>query len=129
MEDHEERDPWMSWVPILLHVVGAAHLLLGVGGILFLTGAGGLMATSGVGNDGAWVFGVMLLEAVFIGGVTFGIGAVHFAAGWGFGRGAKWGWFGALILGAIWAPSACLPVGVAILYGCLNQRTRTRFIG
>jgi hypothetical protein len=128
MEDEEDRDPWLSWVPMLLYGVGGLYFLLGVGSLVMLIGAGGLAASAGT-DDGAVMLGVMVAEALVIAAVTFGFGAVNIAGGYGFGQKAKWGWFTALILGGMYAPSACLPFGIAILYGCLNERTRKTFIG
>ena len=58
-----------------------------------------------------------------------GFGAANFVAAWGLARGAKWAWFVTVIVGGIYAPSGCLPFGVVLLYGMLNERTRKTFLG
>jgi hypothetical protein len=125
-----ESDPWMTWVPILLYVTGAAYVLLGLFAAVGL--AFGAFAVSQAPTNGAQdttpalvIFGV---EGVVLLGICGVIGAINIAAGWGFGRGMKWAWFAALIIGAMYTPSACLPFGAALLYGCLNERTRNRFL-
>lgn len=57
------------------------------------------------------------------------IGAVNVLAAHGLAMGARWGWILALVLGGIYAPSGCMPVGAVILYGLLNERVRKAFIG
>jgi hypothetical protein len=60
-------------------------------------------------------------------GVGFGVFNLVTAAG--LGRGAKWAWFASVIIGAIYAPSCCLPFGAVVLHGMLNEKTRRLFLG
>jgi hypothetical protein len=126
--DDDDRDPWLSWVPMALYFSGAVYALLGIAfGVGFL-GIGGLAATDGT-SEGPVVAGMMIAYAVIGGGLMLGWAVVNFLGGWGFSRQAKWGWFVALVMGGIYAPSACFPIGIVLLYGCLNDRTRRTFIG
>jgi hypothetical protein len=66
-----------------------------------------------------------LCAALFI----WGFSVPMFAAAWGLKRGKKWAWVVTLIVGAMLAPSACLPLGAALLYGMLQDPVRKEFVG
>lgn len=74
------------------------------------------------------------VQYILIGGIgltaliSLVIGALNFVAARGLVNGRKWAWFLSLVIGAIYAPSACLPLGVVILYGLLREDTRTLFL-
>lgn len=126
--DDEERDPWISWVAIALYGCGAVYALIGIVFGVGLVGLGGLTGAQG-GSDEVVMGVTFAIEGVVIGAFTLAWAALNFAGGWGFSNGTRWGWFVALLLGGIYTPSMCLPIGAAILYGCLNDRTRKTFIG
>ena len=116
-------DPWRNYVPWTLYLCGALYALLGVGSGLMLLGLGGAAALDDVGS------GIIVwVNAVFLFVLCAGVAALNLAVGWGFGRGRRWAWFGAVIFGGIYAPSICLPFGAVLLYGCLNDRTRRAFL-
>lgn len=56
--------------------------------------------------------------------VCAGAAALNFVGAYGLRNGKMWGWVIGLIVGAIYAPSACFPFGVLILYGLLRERSR-----
>lgn len=66
--------------------------------------------------------------SVFLFAICAGFGAVNFLAAWGLGRGAKWAWILALLIGGIYTPSGCLPFGALILYGLLNEPVRKVYL-
>lgn len=60
-----------------------------------------------------------LMTVVMLGfGIVFG--GLNFIVAWGLGNRSYWAWVLALILGALYLPSACLPLGGIILY-CVLQ--------
>jgi len=60
--------------------------------------------------------------------VCGGAAALNFAAAWGLARGKKWAWIMALVLGGLYAPSICMPLGGVILYGLLREPVRRRYL-
>ncbi|MBX2801321.1 MAG: hypothetical protein KTR31_26825 [Myxococcales bacterium] len=61
--------------------------------------------------------------------MVFGMGVVPMvAAVMGLNRGAKWGWILTVIIGALYVPSLCLPVGAFLLYAMLNEEVRKPFL-
>jgi hypothetical protein len=128
--DPEERlieialDPWVGWSRTALWFCGVVYVLFG------LT-LGPLMAApfmldptmpEGLGVGLAVVMTVISLV------ICGGFGLLNFVAAAGLGRGAKWGWILAVVVGAIYLPSGCFPFGGIILYGMLNDRTRKLFL-
>ncbi len=126
---YDVPDPWMRYTPWILYVVGALYMMLGFVSVVLFGGFAALVASVAQSQDD--MLGAMMMVAyaasLFVVGVGFG--AVNFAAGAGFGRRSKVGWFATVILGAIYLGSACMPFGLAILYGALNDRTRKSFLG
>ena len=45
----------------------------------------------------------------------------------GLNRGQFWGWLVTVVIGAMYAPSACLPVGAFLLYAMLNDEVRKAY--
>ncbi len=125
----EERDPWVSWVSMALYATGAMYALIGVIFAAGMVGIGFGAMTDAAGSDGPVTLAVLTGQGVVILVVMLAFATVNFVGGWGFARQAKWGWFVALVLGCIYAPSLCFPIGAVILYGCLNDRTRKTFLG
>jgi hypothetical protein len=119
-----DGDPWVGHCRLILFFTGACYVFLGLAlGALFaftpvLAESGGDPPPPAFG----WFMGAVM--ALF----CSGFGAMNFVAAWGLGRGEKWGWVIGLILGAMYAPSICLPIGALLLYGLLNERTRRRFL-
>ncbi len=126
---YDVPDPWMRYVPWILYVVGALYMMLALGSGLMLGALGGLVATVAETSEDTVTAAMSGVYAVIMLVVCIGFGAVNFAVGAGFARGTKVAWFGAVILGAIYFGSACMPFGIAILYGALNDRTRKAFLG
>lgn len=109
--------PWLRYARLALVFTGVVYALLGLGfaplyGWVFSQDPQ-LPAAFG------WVLGVVLLV----------VAAANVLAAWGLGRRAKWAWFLGLILGAIYLPSGCLPIGALILYGLLRDDTRKACLG
>lgn len=66
-------------------------------------------------------FSIMMLV------VCAGVALLNVVAAFGLSRRAKWGWFVSLGLAALYAPSGCLPFGVAMLLVLLRTETRSAF--
>jgi hypothetical protein len=56
-----------------------------------------------------------------------GLGGLNIVAAIGLGRRAYWGWLMALVVGAIYVPSGCLPFGAVIVYALLREDARLAF--
>ena len=56
-----------------------------------------------------------------------GFGGLNIVAAIGLGRRAYWGWLLALVVGAIYVPSGCLPFGAVIVYALLRADARLAF--
>jgi hypothetical protein len=110
---------------VALWFVGACYALLGViGGPLMGMAT---MADPTLDPDVAQIMGGVMMGVMLVMGLGFGL--VNFVAAWGLGGGGKWAWILTIILGAIYAPSACLPFGAVMLWGMLNDDTRKLFLG
>ncbi len=57
-----------------------------------------------------------------------GLAALNFVAARGLAQGKRWAWIVGVVLGALYAPSICFPLGVVILYGLLREPVRKRFL-
>lgn len=122
-------DPWMQYVPWLLYFCGAMYILLGLGSGALMGAAAALIATASNTDEDTVAAAMSGVYGVIILVICLGFGAVNVVAGVGFRRGAKWAWFAAMILGAMYLMSACMPFGLGILYGAFNDRTRKAFLG
>ena len=123
---HRAPDPWVFYSRMTLIFTGVCYLLLGGVMGMFMPAIMKLDQQPGdqeIPETFNLVFGVIMF--VMCAGFAF----LNFVAAWGLGRQAKWAWFMAVILGGLYAPSACLPFGVVLLYGMLNDRTRKSFLG
>jgi hypothetical protein len=118
-------DPWVGYSRMTLFFVGGAYVLLGAAmGLAFPSL---LAADPTVDPEVALAMGGTFGVIIFVFCAFFGV--LNFLAAFGLGQRAKWAWIMTLILGAIYAPSACLPFGAVLLYGMLNDRTRKAFMG
>ena len=117
------EDPWIGRCRTALFVVGGLFLLLGL--------VNGPLATLSVWTDpdtSVVAATVITLVASAMAFCLWGLfAAVNFAAAAGLKRGARWGWFLTVGLGLLYLMSCCLPFGVVLLIGTLNENTRTRF--
>lgn len=57
------------------------------------------------------------------------VAAFNFLAAWGLGRTRRWAWLLALVLGAIYLPSACLPFGAVIVAALVRDPVRKAYLG
>lgn len=118
-------DPWPKYAAVTLVFCGFAYFLIGLGyPALFafvMTSEGEMGATEAAALSGA----VFVLVFAFLGAVA----VFNWVAAFGIYRERKWGWVLTLVLGALYAPSACLPFGIVLLYATLNERTRKRILG
>ena len=115
--------PWIGRVRITLMVIGLFNLLASVSVPVMYY----FIGLNDMGHQGALMmagFGVVVGLIVAVMGVV-----PAFVAAWGLGKGKKWAWFVALILGAMYVPSICFPVGGIILYGLLQDDVRKAFLG
>jgi hypothetical protein len=129
-DDPEERlieialDPWVNYTRYALWFCGAIYFLFGLG-LGPLMSAPFLLDPTIPENMGMIMAVVFTLVTLVICG---GFALLNFIAAAGLARGAKWGWILAVVVGAIYLPSACVPFGAVILYGMLNDRTRKLFM-
>lgn len=112
-------------VRVALIVGAVAYLLLGLvtGGILLSLrwfGADGMTR----GDRAVFlVFGVaMPVMCTFLAGVNL-------APLLGLRQRAPWAWATAFGLSMVYLPSAFFPIGLALLWGLLNEKTRREFLG
>ena len=108
-----EKDRWFRAVGPILWVGGAAYLLFGLCFPFMMVAQ---VVERGAGAEPPAPVLVMSLVFFVVGA---GFAAVHFAIARGLARRKKWAWMGATIIGAIYAPSGCLPIGVLILWAML----------
>lgn len=117
-------DPWVGRSRLVLWFCGAMYLLLGVVlGVLFPLGSLADSSSEAPPMVVAVVMGVLMFL------VSAGWGLFNFVVAWGLGRGARWAWICGVIIGGIYAPSICLPLGAVLLYGLLNDATRKAYMG
>lgn len=110
---------WARWT---LMVVGVLYLLMAVGFTPLFIWSMGQDPEAQLSGVAELIIGLVMF--VFIAG----FGVLNFVAVWGLGKGAKWGWFVALILGGMYLPSGCMPFGAVILYGLLNDKVRKAYL-
>lgn len=120
-------DGWLKWTVAVLRFVGVAYVALGVclGGLFLMPMmlAGSADAPPGLGEQAminAALAPVFLLFSV-------AIGAVNFVVASALVKRKSWAWFGALILGGLYAPSICLPFGAVILYALLRPGVKQAY--
>jgi hypothetical protein len=110
------RSSWFGVVKGLLWFSGICYVLIGaVAG----PAMGWAMTVDGeVPVFVGWLIGIgtFLFCAAF--------GGANFAAAIGLDRETKWGWIVSLVLAAMYAPSGCLPIGVLMLVGLLQDGVR-----
>lgn len=70
------------------------------------------------------VGGIVAIAVILVG---LGVGLAHFLSAWALGDGRRWAWVLTLVLGALALLQCCLPVGGALLWAMLNDRTRALF--
>jgi hypothetical protein len=118
-----EPDTWVTVSQAVLVFCGVSYLLIGVLGGLGMGLAFSMDPTidPALGVPFGIGFGVMM----FLMGAFFG--GLNFVAAWGLKSRAKWAWIMTLVLGAIYAPSGCMPLGMLLLFGMLNDKTRKNF--
>lgn len=118
------RLEWVRYTRWTLWFCGGVYVLMGLvmaPGFLWLSAHDSEMQ-----DMPSWFPAFM---GVFLFVVCAGFGAVNLLAAHGLGKGAKWGWILALVMGGIYAPSGCMPFGALILYGLLNERVRKVYLG
>lgn len=128
--DPEERlieialDPWVNYSRWVLWFCGIVYLFLGVvTGPLY-----GIALMDDPNVSSTFAIGMAVgLGLVFL-IVCGGVGLVNLLVAIGLGRGAKWAWYGAVVLGGLYMPSLCCLFGGLLLYGMLNDRTRSLFL-
>jgi hypothetical protein len=123
--DDLRGDPWVLAARYILWFCGVSYLLIGLGCI----GIFAAMPLLAEPSDDFPPLFVWIPFALLSLGLTVGVALVNVAAAVGLGRGRRWAWIVTLILGATYAPSACLPFGAVLLYAMLNDRTRRRYLG
>lgn len=127
--DPEERlieialDPWVNRARWILWFCGIVYLLLGL-----VTGP----ITAGLVTDPEmpqWLSIVILLGCtLFTFAICGGIGLLNLATANGLGRGSKWAWYAALVIGGLYLPSGCCLFGGVLMAAMLNDKTRRLFL-
>ena len=114
----DQHRPSLSLIQIPLYISAALYGLIGIGMILFGVG---LMGT---GDREAVIVLVMLAIGSFM---CFALaGFIGFVTSQLSHR-KKWAWVAAVILGAMYAPSAFFFLGIPILIGCFNSEVNAWF--
>lgn len=117
------RDGWVRTARYLLIFIGVSYLFLGlVMALGFMLNADTLAA--GDGQLPSWFFS---LTGGFGGCCSGAFGIFNFVAASGLSNGRKWAWYLGLVLGAMYIPSGCLPLGALIVFGLMRDSTRARF--
>jgi MFS family permease len=109
----------------------AAWCLYGIAGFNLLTALAVpvFYALIGLAEDDPTMAVVMGSVGLVVAAFIVVIAVLPLIAGaWGLRRGAKWAWFVTVIVGAMYAPSACLPIGAFLLYAMLNDEVRKAFL-
>ena len=73
----------------------------------------------------AMVFGAIWIISFLI---SLACALGNFVVAWALQKRKSWGWVAAIIVGAIYAPSTCLPFGVLILVAMLRSGVRDAYI-
>lgn len=108
---------WVRITQGTLVFVGLTYFLLGI----VMVPLAPFMLETGEGDPFAMAFAAVMFL------VCAGFGAFNLVVVWGLGSRAKWAWIAGLILGAMYAPSGCMPFGALILYGLLNADGKAEF--
>lgn len=125
-DDLRDDDPWPTWVAVTLVAVGLFYVLLGATAPLWFIP---MMELDRRPGDPTMPdsFNTAFVAVMLV--MSCGFGLLNFLGAWGVHRRTKWGWIIGICLGGLYAPSICLPFGVVVLYGLLNERTRKRMLG
>jgi tetratricopeptide (TPR) repeat protein len=105
--------PWLTAASGALVLAGVVYVALGPLFMVFLQQSGGFEEPVFAAAFGVGICG--LLVAVGLGNAV---------AAWGLMRRAKWGWVLALVFAVLYAPSACFPLGILLLYGLLREDSK-----
>lgn len=116
-----QQDPLLRYARWSLVFCGTMYVLLGLG----FSGLFILMPLLEPQKGFPLLFGAVLGFFALL--LCAGLGVVNFLVARDLARGRKWAWIGGLILGALYAPSICLPFGVLILYALLRESIRRAF--
>lgn len=116
--------PWVKYSRWILWFCGAMYVLIGIAmGVLIPFG---IVADPTMDDDAGLVVGGCF--GAFSFALSTGFGALNFLAASGLARRQKWAWIATVVIGAIYAPSICLPFGGALLYGMLNDEVRKAYL-
>jgi hypothetical protein len=123
-----ESEAELAEIPAVVR--GAQAMLLVFGAMYFVLG--GLLGAvyGGLGfldPEMPVVVGVGM--GVFMFACSGGFGALMLASAVGLQMRARWAWVGALIVGGMFAGSACMPFGLFLLYAMLIEETRKVYLG
>lgn len=111
--------PWVRYCRFALVLTAAGYGVIGICAIplaLFLAES----------DSGPPWFGGLFGALAFV--VSVGFGIVNWLAARGLAERKRWGWILAVILGGIYAPSACLPIGALLLFGLLQKEVRDTYL-
>lgn len=118
-----ETDGWLRGAIWSLRFCGAGYLLLGLATPLML---GFVIVAENSKGQGESVF--MALGATLLFAVGAGCALMNFLVARALNRRQRWGWIGAIVAGAIYAPSGCMPFGALILYAVLRPGFRDAYL-
>lgn len=124
MSEAADALPWIRFSQFVLMFCGAAYVLIGLifGPLMVVV----MWADPELDNALGLAIGTGTGLLVLV--LCVGVGVFNLVTAWGLAKRRKWAWISAIILGAMYAPSICLPFGVILLYGMLNPETRSAFI-
>lgn len=114
-------DRWFRAVRPILWIGGAFYLLFGLC-FPFLM----IVPVAQRGGDASPPVAVVAMSFVFF-SIGVACAAGHFAVARGLAKRKKWAWIGATVIGAIYAPSACLPIGLVILWAMLRTGVKESY--
>ena len=112
------NDSILKFAQWTLWFCGAMYILLGLGLVLAFSLPLVIASSQQSGAEGGIVMAIVMALVMFA--VCGGIAAANFAAAWGLGKRKGWAWVLTLIIGALYAPSGCMPLGALLLYAMLR---------
>ncbi|MCO4743822.1 MAG: hypothetical protein KC912_03470 [Proteobacteria bacterium] len=123
--------PWVRRAAMVINLMGALQML----GVLAMIAGAALMSAPATGDA---ALDAQLAESMLPMRIAYGVAGsccalpfalFHFVTASNLSSAKKWSWFAGVVLGAIYVPSLCFPVGAIVLFGLLQTDVRKRFLG
>lgn len=120
-------DVWLKRALMTLRFVGVAYIVLGVCmSVVFLSPL--LLVSQGSSADRLGdeaIVNAAMAPVMLVFCIAFGV--VNFVVASALAKRKGWAWFGALLLGLMYAPSICLPFGGILLYALLRPGVKDAY--